>query len=543
MIRPLTTSVLLNHVARRQISHFITTPIFYVNSAPHLGHLHTLILADALNRHHKLKADDDDECIFSTGTDEHGIKIQIAAQTNNLTCKELCDRNSLLFSNLVKINNTTVSDFIRTTDEKHTNVVRKVWAELDAKGYMYKKQYSGWYSNSDECFVPDIQTTKQVIDGKEVRLDSSGNTLTWSEEDNYMFRLSAVQDDILRWLKEKKPVVPEKFNDDAIQMLEGNLDSDISVSRPVKRLSWAVGVPSDLEQSIYVWLDALCNYLTVAGYDTGSLRRWPIDCQVIGKDILKFHAIYWPAFLSALSLPLPKKLICHSHWLVDSIKMSKSKGNVVDPNKEIDVLSREGMRYYLLRASTTHSDNDYARSTAIARINAELADTYGNLLTRASGFKINPDQIMPSRWSGSIESSQAIELIERLSQLANTCDKHYESADFYKGIDEIMAALRLINVIFTEQQPWSLVKRRDSDEDSKIRHSDVLALTFETLRICSILLQPVIPDLTNTALSKMNVNQRKFSDAIYSLTKNGSPIDDNRLQSSKTEALFQKVKC
>lgn len=526
----------------RSISYYVTTPIFYVNSSPHIGHVHTLLLADALNVYNRLKLGSN-ETIFSTGTDEHGIKIQTAAEANKISYKKFCDLNSEKFRNLFRCYETTVTDFIRTTESRHVQAVEQIWTELDRRGFIYKCTYSGWYCTSDEVFVPESSVTKKEIDGQEVHVDQNGNQLVWSSEENYMFRMDLVKGSVMRWLKDSKPISPNKFNDDAIRMIADT--KDISISRPKHRLGWGIRVPNDPSQTIYVWLDALTSYLTVAGYPCSfdNLRRWPIDCQVIGKDIIRFHAIYWPAFLTALSIHLPRKLICHSHWLVDSLKMSKSRGNVVDPWQENEVLTKDGLRYYLLRCATTHSDNDYSQTQAKRRINAELADTYGNLMNRCCAPAINPRQVIPKAFVRDCSGLRISGIIEQLDELAQKCADYYEEADFYKGVDLIMSTLRQNNALYEEFKPWKLVKEVETNEDAFKIYNNLQAITFESLRICSILLHPIVPNMTRQALRWLGVNDITWRDARVSLGFGDPKCLENKLVKNPASILFRRIKC
>lgn len=526
----------------RSISYYITTPVFYVNSSPHIGHVHTLLLADALNIYNRLKLGSD-KTIFSTGTDEHGIKVQTAAEANKVNYQEFCDQNSKKFLDLFSHYDTTLTDFIRTSEKRHENAVKYVWNELKRKDFIYKSTYSGWYCSSDETFVPESQITKKYLDGQETYIDQDGNRVVWSSEENYMFRLDKLKDDISNWLQIKKPVIPEQFNRDAINMVDKTNITDISISRPRKRLAWGIEVPNDSSQTVYVWLDALINYLTVLGYPckTTELKRWPIDCQVIGKDIIKFHAIYWPAFLMALSLPLPKQIVCHSHWLLESTKMSKSRGNVVDPNEENKLFTVEGLRYYMLRSGTPHSDTDYSRTQAFRRVNAELADTYGNLFSRCCAQSINPGQMIPTRLSSKANSS-VLEIKQSLDKVVSSCETHYDNANFYKGVDDIMSVLRLNNVLYENTKPWKLIKEIEFSEKSFNEYHDLQTITFETLRICSILLQPIVPKLTNMALNRLNVSRRSWKDAFVKI-ETGDPLTCQRqVNKSVDSVLFRRLK-
>lgn len=526
----------------RSFGYYITTPIFYVNSSPHIGHVHTLLLADALNIYNRLRLDSD-ETIFSTGTDEHGIKIQTSAEAYKMNYQEFCDQNSKKFLDLFSRYDTTLTDFIRTSEARHQNAVKSVWTELKSKGFIYKSTYSGWYCSSDETFVPESQVSKKSQDCNEIYVDQHSNRVVWSSEENYMFRLEKFKSDINNWLCSKKPIIPDQFNQDAINMVNQNHFADISISRPRKRLSWGIQVPDDPSQTVYVWLDALINYLTIVGYPCkrNELKRWPIDCQVIGKDIIKFHAIYWPAFLLALSLPLPKQIVCHSHWLLDSTKMSKSRGNVVDPSEENKLFTVEGLRYYLLRAGTPHSDTDYSRTQAFRRVNAELADTYGNLISRCCAPSINPGQVIPTRLSSDV-SSPVLEIKQSLDEVVKNCETHYDNANFYKGVDDIMSVLRLNNALYENNKPWKLIKEIQSDEKSFREYYDLQTITFETLRICSILLQPIVPKITSMALNRLSAPNRSWKDARVKI-ETGDPLTCQRYLDKSTESvLFRRLK-
>lgn len=504
-----------SHISR-SLSYYITTPIFYVNSAPHIGHVYSFLLADALNRFQRLKLGHD-QTIFSTGLDEHGIKIQTAAASVNTDCRQFCDRNAQKFKDLFAKYDTTLTNFVRTSDDDHVEAVLSVWRTLMDKGYIHRKEYCGWYCTNDETFIPDSQVQEIEINGEQVHQDASQNTVHWSSEINYMFNFGHFKQDILDWLKRERPVTPVRFNDEAIAFLD-RMGDDISISRPLERLNWGIRVPNDSSQTIYVWLDALINYLTVAGYPCAlhNLKRWPIDCQILGKDILKFHALYWPAFLIALDLSLPRKLICHSHWLVDSKKISKSRGNVIDPLEENRHLTREGLRYFLLRNGTPHSDTNYDRTQAFNRVNSELANTYGCLMSRCCSDVINPNHEIPQHLSDRC-AGDIIRLKERLKDCKVVCEQSFEDGNFYKGLEEIMSVLRDNHNLYEQAQPWKLVKELKSNPDNLMVHNDIQAITFEVLRVCSILLQPVIPGIAGAALDSLEAHDRFWTDADVKL--------------------------
>jgi methionyl-tRNA synthetase len=307
-----------------RLKSFITTPIFYVNGNPHIGHIYTALLADASHRWELLKAGKDaDSTAFKllTGTDEHGVKVQTAALKAGLQPQEFVDQNSQKFRQLFQKFGIANTDFVRTTEERHKKAVTAFWHKLSSKGYIEKACYEGWYSTIDECFYSEKDV--EVVNGsKEMIAKETKNPVEWIKEDNYMFDIGKFYEPLKDWLN-SGVIQPDNFLSMALTALRPN--EKLSVSRDSRRLQWGIPVPGDNSQTIYVWLDALVNYLTAAGYPNSDYKNaWPPNVQIIGKDILKFHAIYWPAFLMAAELPLPKKLFVHSHWLVDGRKMSKA---------------------------------------------------------------------------------------------------------------------------------------------------------------------------------------------------------------------------
>ncbi|XP_047526135.1 methionine--tRNA ligase, mitochondrial [Pieris napi] len=504
----LTTRLLSSVIQKRPF--YITTPIFYVNAAPHLGHLYTAVVADAIQRFEKL-TNPETNVIFSTGTDEHGTKIQQAAAKVNLSLPDYCTAISQEYRDLFKDFHVEFTDFVRTTEERHKKAVKHFWKKLVKKDYIYKAKYSGWYSVNDEAFVPDAQIrVDDKPDGK-VRVSvESGHKLEWTEETNYMFRLSAFKQHLREWLQTDGVVRPSKFQKQLQEMVENDVYlPDISVSRPASRVHWAIPVPDDEEQSIYVWLDALINYLTVCGYpdddhmkDKG--RPWPADVQVVGKDILKFHGIYWPAFLMAVKWHPPRQLLCHSHWTVDGSKMSKSLHNVVDPRH---TAASHALRYLMLREATMADDANYSETKLINIANSELADTLGNLVSRSCGPALNPRCEFPAlhqqEFAECCQLQVTSQLLDAVERLPDICRSHYSNYQFYKAVDAVIHALHLANLFFETLKPWELKKKPESQKELDV----VLHLTLETLRICSIILQPVIPDITNKLLDKLQVGK------------------------------------
>ncbi|XP_070538863.1 methionine--tRNA ligase, mitochondrial-like isoform X2 [Ptychodera flava] len=416
-------------------SPFITTPIFYVNAVPHIGHLYSATLADTLHRWHRLLGYED--TIFATGTDEHGLKVQQAAARHDKPTKLYCDEVSHKFKELFNECDIQYTDFIRTTEERHYEAVNYFWNKLMSNGYIYEGTYEGWYAVSDEAFLTDSQV-KDIRDerGNVIKVSmETGNPVEWTQEKNYMFRLSDFGARLQKWLEDNPNAIkPAKFIGIVQQWIQEGLP-DLSVSRQRDRLEWGIPVPGDETQTIYVWLDALVNYLTVCGYPHNT-RLWP-GVNLVGKDILKFHAVYWPAFLMAADLPPPRSVLCHSHWTVNGQKMSKSKGNVVDPFEKVKTYTKDGLRYFLMREGVPHSDGDYSDEKVVRYLNAELVDTFGNLLSRCTGKALNPQQIFPAFdetsfppvWNdGCRVRKEDYELIQSMQQLPDRDTRCIEDA-------------------------------------------------------------------------------------------------------------------
>lgn len=488
---------------------YVTTPIFYVNAAPHLGHVYTAVVADAIQRYEQITSDNT-QVTFSTGTDEHGTKIQQAAAASNQSLPEYCARISEEYKTLFRDMNIEFTDYVRTTEDRHKKAVQHFWSNLISKDYIYKARYSGWYSVNDETFVPETQIKEEIKDGEKINVSlDSGHKVEWTEEENYMFRLSAFKSHLQKWLKTDGIITPSKFQKQLKDFLENEpYFPDISVSRPSSRVHWAIQVPSDPDQSVYVWLDALINYLTVIGYPDDDVMRsrgrpWPADVQVVGKDILKFHGIYWPAFLMASGLHPPRRLLCHSHWTVDGVKMSKSKHNVISPRLTPGGL--EALRYFVLREATMHSDANYSETKLIRTINAELADTLGNLCGRCTGAALNPRHEYPPLYRPELVALRGKEvtatLCDALERLPDVCRKHYEDYQFYKVTHSVIQVLHLANLFFETHKPWELkkdiIKQKELDT--------ILHVTMETLRVTAIILQPIIPVMTSKLLDKLQI--------------------------------------
>uniref|UniRef100_A0A8C4SRY1 Methionine--tRNA ligase, mitochondrial n=1 Tax=Erpetoichthys calabaricus TaxID=27687 RepID=A0A8C4SRY1_ERPCA len=432
--------------------HYLTTPIFYVNAGPHIGHLYSAVLADCLCRYKRLRGF---KSKFSTGTDEHGLKIQQAAADAGKDPLVFCTEVSESFKDLFKTFNISYTDYVRTTEERHLRAVSHFWKILFDKGFIYKGSYEGWYSIPDESFLTESQiTSSHDKNGNPIKVSlESGHQVEWMKEENYMFRLSEFRISLIHWLQEHPRVIqPERFHHIVLRWLEEDLP-DLSVSRQRSRLNWGIEVPGDPEQTIYVWLDALINYLTVAGYPEEHADWSGVTYHVVGKDILKFHAIYWPAFLIASGLPLPQAIYVHSHWTANGLKMSKSLGNVVNPHEKSQRFTVDGLRYFLLRQGVPDTDCDYYDDKIVKLLNSELADSLGGLL-------------------------KPLHRLEAINQ-----------------------CVRLTNGFVQRHAPWKL--NRNDEHDLRC--------------VFGILLQPVIPVLADRLLDRLSVesSERTWDDLAF----------------------------
>ncbi|XP_017775809.1 PREDICTED: methionine--tRNA ligase, mitochondrial [Nicrophorus vespilloides] len=532
---------LLNKCSARN-SFYVTTPIYYVNATPHIGHLYSSVIADCVGRWHQL-IHSNGKYKFATGTDEHGTKIQQAAVNNKTSVDQYCNSISQKYRNLSDQFSVGYTDFIRTTDEKHQQAVKHFWKKLSENGHIYSAKYSGWYCVSDETFLVETQLNEVVSkDGRKVRVSAeSGHPVEWTEEENYMFRLSGMHGDLLHWLKDESVVKPKKFHKILMDMLEEGLP-DVSVSRPSSRVHWGIRVPGDDAQSIYVWLDALVNYLTASGYPDKRYKDfWPADLHVIGKDILKFHGIYWPAFLMAANMDPPRSILCHSHWTVEGEKMSKSKHNVVCPFERSELYTTDGLRYFLLREGVAHSDGNYSDTKVLRILNSELADTLGNLLSRCTGGSLNPQQTFPAIETAAFDTIASLDvtknLLHAIETLPEICYENYSSYAFHKVADATIKTLHTANLFFETLKPWEL--KRDA---STLPQLDVvLHLVMECLRVSGIVLSPMVPNISETLLNKMNVPEVKRTWASTTqLSWKDEAFQSNPLALDKT-ILFRRI--
>ncbi|EPY51478.1 methionine-tRNA ligase [Schizosaccharomyces cryophilus OY26] len=493
---------------------FITTPIFYVNAAPHLGHLYSLVLCDSIARFQKLYRTD--RPVFSsTGTDEHGLKVQTVAQELNKHPLDLCNTNSQRFRDLAVLANTPYSHFIRTTDHQHATAVKNFWNQLKEKNYIEFQHHEGWYSTSDETFYPEsaLQWIVDEATGKKTLVSvETGKQVQWSSEMNYHFKLTSLQSRLIE-LYEQEPsfVQPSIYHSQILTELKSGLQ-DLSISRPRSRLSWGIPVPKDDSQTIYVWLDALVNYLTVTGYPWISSDHvnggWPADVHIIGKDIIRFHCIYWPAFLMAAGLPLPKQILVHSHWTMNKMKMSKSLGNVVNPFTLIQNYGEEIVKYYLLKQGRLTSDSNFDIQGLEKDYEHDLRRNFGVLTSRIQSKKLYVTEETQKEWPSLFQREKYQEFVNHLSQLPDACAACVHQGQVFNLIENIQNTLRSITKLLQESEPWNL------DSNSSTR-TDILMLTAHTLRICAILFQSIMPKKSEELLDQLGVakESRSFHDA------------------------------
>lgn len=515
-----------NSIQFKHTKAFVTTPIYYVNAVPHIGHLYSTVLADTLRRYYVLHGK---EVLMSTGTDEHGLKIQQAADKNNMKPIDFCNKVSKSFEALSEAANIGYTSFERTTNKHHAVAVHNLWNVLLEKGYLYKGKHEGWYAVSDEAFYANNQV-QEVVDektGEKIMVSiESGQRVEWTAEENYKFKLSAFGDRLLDWIdKNPNAIVPNNRKNEVKSWVKAGL-SDLSVSRLRSRLDWGIPVPNDPEHTIYVWLDALTNYLTATGYpwkeDSSKKDFFPPDVQVVGKDIVRFHAIYWPAFLMAAELPLPKQILAHAHWTMGKQKMSKSRGNVADPFQVMKDYGVDPVRYYLVRDGGLADDGDYSEEMIHTRYKKDLAGQLGNLLNRCTAKSLLPNGIIPGKFNDTVDPKDQ-PMHTAIIETAENFDTAFENREFNKAFTYVFDMLSLANKYFSENEPWNLVK----DANEKQRLDAVLFYSLEACRVAGILLQPVMPSKMDSLLTRLGVpeNDRFFKDASR-LAVNERPLGE-----------------
>ena len=504
---------------------YITTPIYYPSGKPHMGHAYSSIVADIFARFKRLEGKN---VYFLTGTDEHGLKIQREAEKNNKDTKVFCDEISQKFKDLTKTLNLSNDDFIRTTEKRHYNSVKAIWNKLLDSGDIYLSKYSGWYSISDEAYYTEDEIITE--NGKKIS-KSSGSIVEWFEEESYFFKLSAWQEKLLKHY-EKFPnfISPKSRNNEIVQFVKSGLN-DLSVSRT--SFKWGIQVPNNDKHIVYVWLDALTNYISALNFpnveDPLYKKFWPASVHIIGKDILRFHTVYWPAFLMAAKIPLPEKIFGHGWILSDEKKMSKSLGNILDPLDIIDKYGVDQLRYYLIKEVSLGNDGSVSMENLKNCINNDLANNFGNLCQRVFSFvEKNCDGKLPKpNKLEKVDNNLLDDLINKVPELTSDINNQNLNDYIKKVVDFSFNA----NKYFNDLQPWSLKK-------TNIERMNTILFTIVTqIKNISILLSPIIPLSSEKILSIMNLENKKN----YLNTVNNIDNFNHDLEFKKTSILFKKI--
>lgn len=491
-------------------TYYITTPIYYVNDVPHIGHAYTTVISDIIARFYKL---DSKDTYFLTGTDEHGQKVQRSAEKNNLSPQEFTDKMSMPFRELCSTLNIANNDFIRTSEERHKKGAQHFWNILEKNGHIYKGKYSGWYSVRDEAFYSE----SEIKDG----IAPTGAPVEWMEEESYFFNLSKWEDKLLEFYENNPDfILPKSRRNEVISFVKGGLE-DLSISRT--SMSWGVPVPGDEKHVMYVWLDALTNYITALGYpeNTELLQKfWPANIHMVGKDILRFHAVYWPAFLMAAGITPPKRVFAHGWWTNEGQKISKSIGNVIDPNVVVEKYGTDYFRYYMAREVILGNDGNYSDETFVNRINSELVNKIGNLSQRTLSFIFkNLDAQIPNITDQNFVSSN--EMLNHARNIMIELREKMEVNEINSYISAIVNLAENANLFIDQEAPWALKKTNPE------RMKDVLYIITEMIRIIGILLQPLTPGLAAKILDQLNLSEkdRKF-DSIQNFSNEGLMIKE-----------------
>ena len=485
--------------------YYVTTAITYPNGDPHVGHAYEYIATDAIARFKRL---DGYDVRFLTGTDEHGLKMVETAAAEGIPTAELARRNSDVFQRLQKKLNISFDRFIRTTDADHHEASKEIWRRMQAAGDIYLDTYSGWYSVRDERFFVESETA--LVDGARIAVET-GTPVTWTEEQTYFFRLSAYAEKLLAHYEAHPDfIAPEVRRNEVVSFVSGGL-RDLSISRT--SFDWGVKVPDHPDHVMYVWVDALTNYLTGVGYpDTESdlfQRYWPADLHMIGKDIIRFHTVYWPAFLMSAGIELPRRVFAHGFLLNKGEKMSKSVGNIVDPNTLVDTFGLDQVRYFLLREVPFGQDGSYSEDAIITRINTDLANELGNLAQRSlSMVAKNLDGVVPTPGEFTADDTELLTIADGLLERVRA---EFDSQAMHLALEAIWLMLGAANRYFSAQQPWVL--RKSESEADQVRFATVLYTTCEVVRIAALLIQPVMPDSAGKLLDLLGQSpeQRSFA--------------------------------
>lgn len=476
--------------------YYVTTPIYYVNGAPHIGHAYTSVAADVLARFNRL---DGKDVFFLTGTDEHGQKVEQAAQSAGVDTQSFTDGIAADFRSMADAMEISYDDFIRTTEPRHKQAAQALWEKVAANGHIYLDAYEGWYALRDECFYSEDELTTHA-DGRKTA--PTGAPVEWVREPSYFFRLSAFEDRLLA-LYEQHPefLGPSGRRNEIVSFVRQGL-KDLSISRT--SFKWGIPVPNDPGHVMYVWFDALANYLSALGYpdeNTERMKYWPASAHIVGKDIIRFHAVFWPAFLMAAEIDLPQSVYANGWWTIEGEKMSKSVGNVIDPRDLVQSFGLDPVRFFLLREVPFGGDSDLSRRSLINRLNVELANDLGNLAQRTlSLIARNCDASLPAFAELSEDDTALLASASLLPDLMRGQLARFALTD---ALEEVWRLIRACNSYIDRQAPWALKKT------DLVRMATVLRVLHEALRHIAILLQPYMPGTMDKLLTQLGVAQDK----------------------------------
>ena len=505
-------------------NYYITTPIYYPSAKPHMGHAYSSIVADFFARFKRIQGYN---VFYLTGTDEHGQKIERAANIKKKNPQDFCDDISQIFKDLTKTLNLSNNDFIRTTETRHKKSAINVWKILEEKKEIYLSKYSGWYSVSDEAFYSEDEIVEE--DGKK-KSKLSGSLVEWVEEESYFFKLSKWEKPLLKFYNENPNfILPESRKNEVISFVKSGL-KDLSVSR--KSFKWGIPVPSNKDHVMYVWLDALTNYLSALNYPNTDDKLfnnfWPADLHIIGKDILRFHAVYWPAFLLAANIDLPKRVYGHGWILSGNQKMSKSKGNILDPIEIIKNYGLDPLRYYLIKEVSFGNDGNISEEKLENCINSDLANNYGNLCQRVLSFcEKNADfKVGESIKFNEDDNLELLKFTDNYLNIVGFIDKQ----DINSYISFIVERLFAANKYFNDQEPWK-------KKDNKVRLNTIIYTSLELIRKITILMYPIMPETSIKVMSIFNYSEKDI--------KLDSFIENNfikkNIKLNKIGILFKKI--
>ena len=503
---------------------YITTPIYYPSAKPHMGHAYSSIVADFFARFKKIQGF---KVFFLTGTDEHGQKIQRAAKKKGMDPLSFCDEISKTFRDLSKTLNLSNTDFIRTTESRHSKSVTNLWNILEKKDEIYLSKYSGWYSVSDEAFYSEDEIEKK--EGNKIA-KISGSQVEWVEEESYFFRLSKWQEPLLKFYSENpKFILPATRKNEVISFVKSGLN-DLSISR--KSFSWGIRFPSNKDYVIYVWLDALTNYISALNYpnekDTLYKDFWPANIHLIGKDILRFHAVYWPAFLLAANILPPKRIYGHGWILSGEEKMSKSKGNILDPLEIIEKYGLDPLRYYLIKEVSFGNDGNISKEKLESCTNSDLANNYGNLCQRVILFnEKNLNLEVPQKDKFNQADLNVLNIFE---SSFNKLIGYIDNQDINSYVNFVVDQLFSANKYFNDQEPWK--KKADLK-----RLNTILYVSLELIRKITILLYPIIPESSLRVLKAFEIKENEIN--LNSITNN--EYLKPKLKINKIGILFKKI--